>query len=124
MRETFPGNNLLRRSNVHRGRLGALLLDQPREFSRAVGTKPACNVIRFESTKATSASVRPAAMVLEQTTPIQATGYADCKVCGKRLAAWHNVTTFNEYTLIKRPVAEPPPLMRHRRAVGSRQFIN
>ena len=45
-------------------------------------------------------------MVLEQTTPIPATGYADCKVCGKRLAAWHNVTTFNEYTLIKRPVGK------------------
>jgi len=44
--------------------------------------------------------------VEEHTTPIPATGYADCKVCGKRLAAWHNVTTFNEYTLIKRPVGK------------------
>lgn len=38
------------------------------------------------------------------TTPIPDTDIADCEVCGKRLAAWHNSTIINEYTLVKRPV--------------------
>jgi hypothetical protein len=42
--------------------------------------------------------------VQQRTTPVPDTNYVDCEVCGKRLAAWHNMTTFNEYTLIKPPV--------------------
>jgi hypothetical protein len=44
--------------------------------------------------------------VLERTTPVPDTDYVDCEVCGKRVAAWHNVTTVNEYTLIRRPVGK------------------
>jgi hypothetical protein len=44
--------------------------------------------------------------VQERPTPVPDTGYVDCAVCGKRVAAWHNVTKINEYTLIKRPVGK------------------
>jgi hypothetical protein len=39
-------------------------------------------------------------------TPVPDTDNADCEVCGKRLAAWHNSKIINEYTLIKRPLGK------------------